>query len=61
MAGVILGVFKSVDDTSASDCGSDVDIFISAVTGSLVDNVRSASGNKPHQLTTLCLLILHPI
>ena len=42
-AGVISGTLKSA---SASDCGSHVDMPISAVTGSLVDIVRSASGNK---------------
>ena len=46
MAGVISGVLKTVGDTSTSDCGSHVDIPISAVTGSLVDIVRSAPGNK---------------
>ena len=45
MAGVISGVLKTVGDASTSDCGSHVDVHI-AVTGSLVDTVRSASGNK---------------
>ena len=44
MAGVVSDVLKS--DSDALDCGSHVDMSISAVAGSIISIVGSASGNE---------------